>query len=629
MKRILVIDESEVVRETLALVLGRDFIVAKRSLGSGLLPFADAENDVDLLILGITPAIEAQTSSLLRFAAQAPFAVLFLVDSKSAAKAIEDREKVGCLAKPFNPYELKAKVGRLISRRGFLSAVPAPSPEERKEELTHYLEFPYLNRTAATLVHRFAATRLPILITGEIGCGQDRVARAIHALGGSFASRISINAAEIGLDDLAQKSHQLSWQRSAGGPAATLLVENLDRLPPAGQSKLFNFLEEEEAKIGRCRLLATSRTDLLEKVYQGEFLEALYYKLATLTLTLPPLRERRDDVPAIAGWFAQLHAKEFGLGEVSLSATANERLSNYLWFGNLGEMETVIARTLAVHRKSRIEASDLIFDFSAEAQEAGLPEFEEFVPPETRGKKEAPQIAKDPTLPRDGLSKAPVWGNGDAEAVELNVLIHELAHELKNPMVTIKTFAQLLGDRYQDENFRTRFRDVVGGDIERMDELLEVMIEFADFSEPRSSAVPLEEKLRSALDEISGECAKRQARIRWKGDGYNREIRADQAQLNYVLRNVLFTVLSEAKKGSEIEIDVEKQGCVAIAYLREAARVVSITHHFSASSSDAEKRVLPLRILLAKQLVERNGGGMIIDHSDPERDILKMEFPIA
>ena len=60
---------------------------------------------------------------------------------------------------------------------------------------------------------------------------------------------------------------------------------------------------------------------------------------------------------------------------------------------------------------------------------------------------------------------------------DLSVLIHELAHELKNPMVTIKTFAQLLTDRYQDENFRARFQDVVGCDIERMDDLLELMIE--------------------------------------------------------------------------------------------------------------------------------------------------------
>jgi len=92
-------------------------------------------------------------------------------------------------------------------------------------------------------------------------------------------------------------------------------------------------------------------------------------------------------------------------------------------------------------------------------------------------------------------------------------LIQELAHELKNPMVTIKTFAQLLKDRYHDENFRSRFQDVVSGDIEGMDELLELMIEFAEFSQPRWSKVPPQEKLRSALTEVTNECAKRQMQI--------------------------------------------------------------------------------------------------------------------
>jgi signal transduction histidine kinase len=208
-------------------------------------------------------------------------------------------------------------------------------------------------------------------------------------------------------------------------------------------------------------------------------------------------------------------------------------------------------------------------------------------------------------------------------------LIHQLAHELKNPMVTIKTFAQLLSDRYQDENFRERFQDVVGGDIERMDDLLEVMIEFADFAQPHLSKVRLPEKLRLALDEVSKDFSRRQAQIVWKGSDYNREIQVDETQFTYVLKNVLLAVLAQAKMGSEIEIDLEKQGCVVISYLREAARVASISHYFDKSSSSPKESVLSLRILLAKQLVVRNGGDMILDFSDTEKDILRMEFPIA
>jgi DNA-binding NtrC family response regulator len=554
--------------------------------------------------------------------------VLFLVDSKSAAKAIEDRESVGCLAKPFSPYELKEKVGQLLARRTTLSKAFSYFPVEPQGEFTRYLQFPYLSHGALSLVHRFAATDLPLLISGEIGCGQERVARGIHFLGARLGGWVVLNAAEITPAYLNQKGLQVSWSRSSQAPFVTLIIENVDRIPPSGQEELVNFLEEEESKFGKCRLVTTARADILEKVYRGELLESLYYKLATLSLSLRPLRERRDDIPAIAHWFCQFYASHLGLGEVSLSAAANERLSNYLWFGNLNELETVMARTLAVQRKGLIEAGDLIFDSTLAGEFPELHESEELVLLEAQAKREL-EAAESPQRTRNGVLPEANVENRHVKREDLSLLIQELAHELKNPMVTIKTFAQLLTDRYQDENFRSRFQDVVGGDIERMDELLELMIEFAEFSQPRWSKVPLQEKLRSALNEVTNECTKRQAQVRWRGNGYSREIKADENQVKYVLRNVLLAVLSQARMGSEIEINVAKQGCVAISYMREVGRVASITHYFGKSYASVSENVLPLRILLAKQLVKRNGGDMRLDYSDAEKDILRMEFQIA
>ena len=627
-KRILVIEESEVVRETLALILGREFVVAKRPFGKGAFSFADTDRDVDLVILGVTPAIGKEPSSLLRFADRAPFAVLFLVDSKSAARSIEDREKVGCLAKPFSPYELKEKVGQLLARTSILSEALSHHDVKPQEDFTRYLEFPYLTRGDSNLVHRFAGTGLPILISGEIGCGQERVARGIHFLESPFGSSVLLRAAEINSVYLDQKSLQLSWCRRSEAPPVTLIVENVDQLSLSRQAELVNFLEEEEAKFGRCRLIATARVDILEKLYRDELLESLYYRLATLKLSLRPLRERREDVPALANWFCRFYASCLGLGQVNLSAGANERLRNYLWFGNVNEMETVIARTMALQQKSSVDADDLIFDFSVAGDLPELSALRELVRSEAQERCEL-ESAESLTQIRNGLYNETGTEIDHTQREDLSVLIHELAHELKNPMVTIKTFAQLLTDRYQDENFRARFQDVVGYDIERMDDLLELMIEFADFTQPRWGKVVLLDKLRSALNEITDDCARRQAQITWKGNGYSREIKADETQVKYVLKNVLLAVLSQAKMGSKIEIDVEKQGCVAISYLREIGRVASIAHYFDKSSSSPSETVLPLRILLAKQLVERNRGNMILDYLDTEKDLLKMEFLIA
>ncbi|HEU4343057.1 MAG TPA: histidine kinase dimerization/phospho-acceptor domain-containing protein [Candidatus Binatia bacterium] len=622
MKRILVIDESEVVRETLALILGREFVVLKRSFGKDPLAFAEAGEQVDLLIFGVTPNFAAEPSSLLRFAARAPFAILFLVDSKSTAKIIEDREQVGCLAKPFNPYDLRDKVGRLLARREGISRPVLPLPEEKSRQWVRYLDFPYLSRTAASLVRRFGTADLPLLISGEIGCGQERVALAVGALRSSKLCRLSVDEAQVKIEAPRHPRSGVPPQESATG---TLLIENLDKFSPAGQSALLNFLEEE-TRFEKWRMLTTAQIDPLEKVYQGQFLEPLYYKLATLKLKLLPIRERREDVPALAAWFGQFYAQRLGLGKVSFSPEANERLGNYLWFGNLSEMETVIARTLAVKRKSHVQASDLVFDSYGSGPGLDLPELDDPAEAEPPAKEapivDAPRVSK-------GVSGPAEPGNGHAPSMDLNLLIHELAHELKNPMVTIKTFAQLLADRYQDENFRARFQDVVGGDIERMDELLEIMIEFAEFSQPRSMKVSLAERLRAVLEEISSDCMKRQIAIRWMANVNKREIWSDEDQLTYALRNVLLAVLPQTKMGSEIEMDINPEGALVITYLRDGARLTSVTHYFGLSSAGPEEDSLPLRMLLAKHLVERNGGKMVMDHSHSEREVLRMEFPTA
>jgi two-component system, NtrC family, response regulator PilR len=618
MKRILVIDESEVVRETLALILGREFAVLKRPLVSRGFPLADAREDVDLLIFGVTPQLGAETAGLLRFAAKLPFAVLFLVESKSIARTIEDKAEVGCLTKPFNPYELHEKVGQLLARRSVFSEV---SRQDEPETFAQYLDFPHLSRSAAVLVRRFAATRLPMLLTGELGCGQYRVAAGICSVD-IGAPPVTIYGPEVSEEYLDQVSARLSLQASFKEFPSTVVIQDLHNTPHAAQSLLLNFLREGGGKADDVRYLATANTDLLKKVYHGEFLEPLYYRLATLTLKLAPLRERQDDIPFMAEWIAAGYAKKLGLSGPRLSQSARQRLINYLWFGNVSELETVIARTLAFHRKADINVEDLIFDFSGDPPPGVHETFAEFVPGDARSAVEA----GEPIL-EVYTGTAPSRSNGHAKTADLNAVIHELAHELKNPMVTIKTFAQLLGERYQDESFRNRFQEIVGNDIERMDDLLEMMLEFADFSSPRRSNVALIDKLRSVLAEIHGACAKRQIRFHWKERGGSREIEADESQLQYILKNILLATAAEAKLGSEIEIDISGDSTVVISYFREGARVASISHYLSEQSSPADESNFPLRVLLAKHLLERNGGQFTMSQSNGGKETLKLEFP--
>jgi DNA-binding NtrC family response regulator len=622
MKRILIIDESEVIRETLALILGREFIVSKRSIGTRQL-LADAGDAIDLLILGVPPQFASEAANLVSLAAQLPFAVLFLVDSKSTARALDERGEIGCLAKPFNPHQLHARVGQLLARQRVLSRSDAVGRTANPAHYAQYLEYPYLSRHAAALAQKFAQSRLPVLISGERGCGQDRIIRAIRALRDDRGLCMAVNPAETNADYWAQKGHQLSQSRFLNDAAPTLLIENLEKCHSGAQPIVMSFLEEQEQRIGPLRYLTTATGDVLERLYRGEFLDALYHKLATLTLKLPPLRERVVDIPQLADWFARSQAAESGGVESTFSPQAVDRLRNYFWFGNLNEMETVIARTLVIRGGGIIDADDLAFEFGG-GPVAAKPFSKDFsVAP-------ASSTLAQPKLEVYNIPAAAKGAdNGRSRSVDLSVVIHELAHELKNPMVTIKTFAQLLGDRYDDESFRARFQEIVGGDIERMDDLLEVMIEFADFAQPRRSKVALGEKLRSVARELQNQAIKRQTRFEWKGSGTGDDVHTDESQLTYILRNVLAAVLSQAKFGSGVDIDFQNQGSITISYRREEARVASIHRYFNDTGARPNDGILPLRILLAKHLVERNGGRFVMDQSDPEIDILRLEFPIG
>ena len=263
--------------------------------------------------------------------------------------------------------------------------------------------------------------------------------------------------------------------------------------------------------------------------------------------------------------------------------------------------------------------ADLVFDFGGEIQAIDASELVEFVPPggadSVVGGSRPPLVAQS---------------NGHAKSVDLNLVIHELAHEFKNPMVTIKTFAQLLGERYQDENFRSRFQEVVGGDIERMDDLLEVMIEFADFTQPRQSAIALEEKTRDVLGEIQFpmQQAANSLRLEEKRPGRADTLGREAFDL-YTQKRAFGGHWRKPRWAARLKSTLAKPGALAITSLREGARMGSVSHYLGDSGSQPEEGLLPLRVLLAKHLVEKNGGRFIADRSDAEKDIVRMEFPIV
>jgi len=247
MKRILVVDESRAVRETLSLILGQDFeIVQSTRLSEKNSSFSSEE--VDLLILGLPSEYGAEVHSILRFASRFYSPILYLVDSRSSVSFLDSYPRVNLLAKPFNPYELKEKVVLLLAQAGQYSEQPPGFSSSEKDRLTRYLEFPYLPESTAALAKRFALSSLPLLILGEMGCGQERVARAIHSLNSKAGPWIPVFLAEISEGSLLQVIDQSTRNESDQLERLTLFFDGLEGLQSSGQAALLRFLVKEEER---------------------------------------------------------------------------------------------------------------------------------------------------------------------------------------------------------------------------------------------------------------------------------------------------------------------------------------------------------------------------------------------
>jgi DNA-binding NtrC family response regulator len=620
MKRILVIDDSRAIRETLGLILGQKFTVVHRSSLAG--ENASYPGDkVDLLIIGCSPGLGAGPSAFLRISTRFPCPVLFLVDSENIV-GLTGRGRVDYLVKPFNPYELREKVARLLAQ---VDNEPTLSPPSfsKDRELSRFLDFPYLPQSTAALARRFAVGSFPVLIIGEMGCGQEQVARAIFSLNRNAGPWVSVYPPEMSEECLAGRvAHLPGWEEGKPQPA-TLFLDRPETLSPLSQASLLRFLEKESERGRNLWILTGSRVDLLEKVFRGEFLDLLYRRLAALTLWLPPLRERQGDLPSLAAELAQDLGERLDLGSVVISPGAIDRLRNYLWFGNIMELEAVISRTLVTHRKAYIEAHDVILEVGDRRNVSLSPGAEREVTPAAIEEKKtishAAQEGKDP------LSNT---GSGNGGFPDIKILMTELAHELKNPMVTIKTFAHLLAERFDDVTFRTHFQETVGDDIKRMDGVLESLLEFLKFNRPLIQATRVYDPLRHAVEEIVPECISKETMIRWGRKGEEEEVFVDQEQFQYACRNILQTVVGEVKPRDEIQIDVEERGRISITYFREGAGMRLSSLYLGSSSSAAREEIMPLRILLAKNLVERIGGDIEGEYLSEGKVRFKIMLPV-
>jgi transcriptional regulator with GAF, ATPase, and Fis domain len=225
-------------------------------------------------------------------------------------------------------------------------------------------------------IERVAPTRATVLLTGESGVGKDLIARAIH-----FHSPrkdrplVKINCTAI--PENLMESELFGYEKGAFTGAntskpgkfeqadtGTVFLDEIGDVPAAIQVKLLRVLQEREfERLGSnttrhidVRLVAATNQDLRAALEQGTFREDLYYRLNVVPINIPPLRERKQDIPFLANHFVRKLAPETGCKVEGITDAAMEKLTGYYWPGNVRELENVIERSLVMATGTQLDA---------------------------------------------------------------------------------------------------------------------------------------------------------------------------------------------------------------------------------------------------------------------------------
>ena len=352
--RILVVDDEPDIRELLVLSLSRMglAVTAVGSVGEAMaavdagVPFALVLTDMRLPDGAGLALIE----HLDRRGRELPIAVITAYGSTDNAVEAMKAGAFDYLQKPVSLAALKALVEQALRR----PAPAAPAWTRLVGETAALVE-------ARRLIVRLARTQAPACILGEAGTGKEEAARMIHALGARQAGPFRrLDCAALPEAELeAALFGPAGLLREAGG--GTLLLTGIEALPPALQARLLLALERKGLPVDAgtvpldVRLLCASRQDLAALAARGGFRAELYYRLAVVTLRLPPLRERREDLPLLA---AQLLRRHGGPAR-RWSAAALAALASRSWPGNLSELEAVVEQAAALADGEEIGAAAL------------------------------------------------------------------------------------------------------------------------------------------------------------------------------------------------------------------------------------------------------------------------------
>ena len=369
---VLVIDDEEVMREILESLLTQDgYRVKLATSGQEGLEIAGRE-PVDLAIVDVMLPDRSGIDVLDELKKSDPELVVVMITAFASVETAIEAMKRGALdyvTKPFKNDEVRVVVANGMKQRRLVD-------ENRtlKEALHDRQRFDVLVGKSSrmqevySLIQQVAPSKSTVLITGESGTGKELVARAIH----NYSARkqkhfVPVNSGSLPPDLLESNlfGHVKGAFTGAVSPKkglfeiadeGSIFLDEIATVPLETQAKLLRVIQEKEfMRLGGvdvirvdARIIAATNTDLKALVDEGAFREDLYYRLNVINLFLPPLRQRKDDIPLLAQHFLKKYGDENGRPGLQIASDAVQSLLDYDWPGNVRELENVIERAVVL-----------------------------------------------------------------------------------------------------------------------------------------------------------------------------------------------------------------------------------------------------------------------------------------
>ncbi len=381
--RVLVAEDDRVARDLLCEILrGEGYDVEAVDDGEQAIERAQAgDGRYDLVVSDVRMERSSGLDVLAAFTAKAPATPVILItafgDVTGAMEAIQ-RGAYDYVSKPFNIEELRLTVARAIERRR-LVVEQKTVPADGKTQLQDIVGKSTVMLEVYKLVARVAGSTATVLVEGESGTGKELVARSIHTHSPrANAPFVPVNC--TALTESLLESELFGHARGAftGAVSAkrglfetanggTLFLDEIGDMGPKMQAQLLRTLQDGEVRpVGGTesirvdvRLVCATNKDLEAEVKTGRFREDLYFRINVVTIRLPPLRERREDIPSLVAHFLSKTARRERREAAAMSQEALRLLSGYAWPGNVRELENAIERAVAVAKGNVVLPSDL------------------------------------------------------------------------------------------------------------------------------------------------------------------------------------------------------------------------------------------------------------------------------